>query len=105
MEKKLEMGAYRVFDRANGASFVGYSLNLAGTLKRLRFELTLNACSYRPLQQFFSAAAEPDMEILEVYSPKPDESDEEAEAHVRALAFVWQTKLYNAELIQTPITL
>ena len=103
MTKELKRGVYRVFDAADGRSFVGYSLNLEGTLKRLRFELALNACSYRPLQEFYNIAKDAQLETVEEYSPLPGMSEEETEAHVRALAFVWKSKLDGAQLIQTPI--
>ena len=50
MTKQLISGIYRLYD-AHGDSFVGFSRNVDGTRKRLMFELKLNACSYKPLQE------------------------------------------------------
>ncbi|MEG1810392.1 MAG: hypothetical protein RR232_02680 [Clostridia bacterium] len=106
MEKRLTKGVYRVYDALSGVSFVGFSHNVDGTLKRLRFELTLNACSYRPLQQFCNSHKDFELEALEVYEPPEDMTSEEVDAHLKAMMFAWKTKLgETTQLIQLQIVL
>ena len=103
----LIMGVYRVYDACSpdGECFVGFSRNVAGTIKRLRFELTLNACSYKLLQQFYASCKDPRIEIYDTYSPENADSmsDTEIDAHLYAKTIAARTKLgENTHLIQTP---
>ena len=100
---KLIAGIYRLYSD-DGRSYVGFSHNLEGTRKRLECELKLNACSYRPLQEFYNdKKGRLEFEILETYSPNDDMSDEEIEAHLMAKLILWRQKLGNVRLIQTSI--
>lgn len=107
-KKEAVMGVYRVFDAENpdGESFMGFSRNVEGTIKRLRFELTLNACSYKPLQQYFASCRDPKIELHEVYSPDggtDNMDDTEIDAHLYALMLSSKTKLSGTvRFIQTP---
>ncbi len=92
-DKRLTAGIYRVFDPATEDSFVGFTFNFAGTEKRLRFELTLNACSYKPLQAFWNERGELAFELLEEHGPDPAASDLEVDAHIHARLFFWQERL------------
>ncbi len=91
-------GVYRVFSEGNG-SFVGYSHNVEGSMKRLRFELALNSCSYRPLQEFCNTHKDYRIELLQEYAPDAMMSIEEVDAHLMALCLSWRTNL-NARAIQ-----
>lgn len=105
MEKKLVQGIYRVYDPKDGASYIGFSYNVAGTLKRLRFELTLNACSYKALQDFWNQRGELAFEELEAYMPEEGMDALEADAHLRAKLYVWKKRLgENTRVIQSQIT-
>ncbi|MDD3920028.1 MAG: hypothetical protein PHO41_02470 [Eubacteriales bacterium] len=97
------MGVYRVYSPVNGDSFVGFTRNLNGTYKRLRFELKLNACSYKALQAFWNACCGTvEFEVLEQYEPVPGYSDEELDAHLQALMLKHQSQL-SAKAIQVQI--
>ena len=106
--KRLIMGIYRVFDANDpkAGSFVGFSRNVEGTIKRLRFELTLNACSYKPLQEFYSHLASPTIELYEKYDPEGGTdgmSDTEIDAHLYALLLKAKNSLgERTQFIQTP---
>ncbi len=101
--KRLITGIYRLYSD-DGWSYVGFSHNLEGTRKRLEFELKLNACSYKPLQESYNKnEGHLEFEILETYLPNDDMSDEEIDAHLRAKLIIWRQKLGNARLIQTSI--
>lgn len=84
-------GIYRVY--SDTVSYIGFSHNVRGTLKRLRFELAMNACSYRPLQRLWNQNDGLEMELLEQYEPDAEMADEELEAHLTAKLFVWKGKL------------
>lgn len=102
--KPLTAGIYRVFDPNTGDSFIGFTLNFDGTRKRLRFELTLNACSYKPLQAFWNECGGLEIELLEAYAPDPAMSDLEQDAHLRARLFAHQQRLgANTRLLQTQV--
>lgn len=102
--RPLTAGIYRAFDPETGQSFVGFTYNYEGTHKRLRFELTLNACSYKPLQAFWNERGGLMIELLEAYVPDPAMSELEADAHLRAKLFSWQERLgAGAQLLQTQI--
>ncbi len=97
------MGVYRLYDPADKVSFVGFSRNLEGTRKRLRFELKLNACSYKPLQEFSNACKnELCFEVLETYAPALTLSEEEVDAHLAAMLLRYKMKL-NAHTIQVQV--
>ena len=86
-----------------GESFVGFSRNLRGTRKRLRFELTLNACSYKALQSFYNENnGEVEFEVLELFDPTPMRSEEELDGHMHAMLYRHKVK-HNARMIQQPI--
>ena len=99
MDKRIIKGVYRVFDPDGGESYVGYSHNVDGTLKRLRFELALNACSYRPLQEFCNKHPGYAMELMEEYSAPSGMTDEEADAHLMARCLVL-TEQQGGKLLQ-----
>lgn len=100
----MTAGVYRVFDEKTGDSYVGFTYNFEGVKKRLRFELTLNACSYKPLQLFWNERGELAVELLEAYVPDPARLDIEHDAYLRARVFFWQEKLgANTKLLQTQI--
>jgi len=95
-------GVYRVY-AADGASFVGFSRNVNGTLKRLKFELTLNACSFKPLQQFWNEFGPLQTEVLEEMS-HVGMDDIELDAHLRACVLKWQKSFgENTRLVQTAV--
>lgn len=97
------MGVYRVFAPATGESFVGFSRNLRSTKKRLRFELTLNACSYKALQAFYNEnGGAVEFEVLELFDPSPMRSEEELDAHMHAMLYRHKVPL-KAKIIQQPI--
>lgn len=104
-------GIYRLYYE-NADSYIGFSHNIEGTLKRLKFELKLNACSYKPLQSFYNEHGdELRFEVLEEFSPQEGiaplsamTDDAEYDAHIRARLFKWKARLGgNVGLIQTPI--
>ena len=97
------MGVYRVYSLTSPECFVGFSRNLRGTYKRLRFELKLNACSYQALQQFYNVNnGNVDYEILEIYTPAAALSEEEVDAHLQALVYKYKAAL-QGKLIQQQI--
>ena len=98
-ERKATMGVYRLYDRTTGESYVGFSRNIESTLKRLRFELTLNACPYTPLQEFWNQRGELVTEILEPYYPKTGLSDEELDGYLRARMYYHMERL-KAKAVQ-----
>ena len=103
-EKQLTAGIYRAFDPQSGESLVGYTLNFEGTRKRLKFELALNACSYKPLQMFWNEKGGLEIELLEAYVPDVAMSDLEIDAHLHAKLFAWQERLgAGTRLLQTQI--
>lgn len=100
--RPLIAGIYRVFAPETGESFLGFTYNFEGTRKRLRFELTLNACPYKPLQLFWNERGGLEFELLEAFAPEPALSELETEAHLRAKLFLWQERLgTGAWLLQT----
>ena len=103
MQNTTAMGVYRLYDAQSGASYIGFSRNLEGTRKRLRFELKLNACSYKPLQAFCNACGgELCFEVLETYAPDSSLSEEEVDAHLTAMMLRHKVSL-NAKLIQLQV--
>lgn len=99
----LITGIYRLYDPATGDSFLGFSHNVAGTVKRLRFELALNACSYRPLQEFYNERGELEYEVMEEYD-RNGLTPEELEAHLIAKLMGWREKLgLDTRLIQCEV--
>ncbi|HWS30387.1 MAG TPA: hypothetical protein VN512_09795 [Clostridia bacterium] len=95
-------GIYRIYAMC-GASFVGFSRNVNGTLKRLKFELTLNACSFKPLQRFWNESGPLEMEVLEEMSLEGMD-DIVLDAHLRACMLKWQKALgENTRLVQTEV--
>ncbi|MDL2257618.1 GIY-YIG nuclease family protein [Eubacteriales bacterium OttesenSCG-928-K08] len=100
---KTVMGVYRVYCKQSGQSFVGFSRNIEGTRKRLRFELKLNACSYRPLQAFYNECkGDVEFEALEEYAPAPELLEEEVDAHLMAMLLRHKAAL-NAKPIQVQV--
>ncbi len=95
------MGVYRVYDPKSNEAYVGYSRNLRGTYKRLRFELKLNACSYKQLQAFYNErAGEVAFEPLELFTPPEGISEEETDARLFAMLYRHKANLH-AKIIQT----
>lgn len=102
MENRQEtVGIYRLYDESTGESYVGFSCNIESTLKRLRFELTLNACSYKGLQSFWNERGGLKTEILERCALTPGMSDEEREGYLKARMFFHIGRL-GAKAVQTP---
>ena len=101
--EELITGIYRFYSD-DGRSYVGFSHNLEGARKRLGFELKLNACSYKPLQEFYNEKeGQLEFEILETYLPGDNMSDEEVDAHLRAKLILWRPRLGKVSLIQPSI--
>lgn len=99
MNNPQKMGVYRFFDADEDISFVGYSFNLNGARKRLKYELTLNACFNKQLQELYNKHNGLECEVLEEYIPAENESNIEIDAHLQALAFKYKG-IYNAKTIQ-----
>lgn len=99
--RKETVGIYRIYAEKTGESYVGFSRHIEGTFKRLRFELTLNACSYKPLQAFWNEHGELKMEILEECHLVPTQSDEEHEGYLKARMFYHIGRL-GAKAVQVP---
>jgi len=101
----LSIGIYRLYDPKTEESFVGFSRNITGTLKRLRFELPLNACSYKELQTFWNERrGEVKMETLEEFSPPADMSDDALDEHLHRMLETHQKRLgENTKLVQMPV--
>lgn len=94
------MGIYRLYNPADGQSFIGFSRHIEGTRKRLTFELKLNACSYKPLQAFYNACGgELAFETLETFAPPPTMSDEEIDGYLLARMYYRKGQL-GAQSIQ-----
>ncbi|MCE5235361.1 MAG: hypothetical protein ABFC62_00300 [Clostridiaceae bacterium] len=94
-------GVYRLY--AGDISFVGFSRNVRGTLKRLRFELTLNACSFKPLQRFWNERGPLEAELLETLDGAGMD-DIALDAHLRACVLKWRRALgENARLVQSEV--
>lgn len=99
---ELIAGVYRLFVQG-GTSYVGFSRNVNGTLKRLKFELTLNACSHKPLQKLWNEQGPLESEILEEFDPSGMD-DIVLDAHLRARVIAWQRALgENARLVQSEV--
>lgn len=99
---ELIAGVYRVYAK-NGVSFLGFSRNVNGTLKRLKFELTLNACSSKPLQRLWNECGSLEMELLEELNPEGMD-DLELDARLRARVMVWRKSLgENTLLVQSEV--
>jgi hypothetical protein len=95
-------GVYRIY-AANGASFVGFSRNINGTLKRLKFELTLNACSFKSLQRLWNESGPLELEMLEEIKCEGMD-DIELDARLNACMLKWQKALgENTRLVQTAV--
>ena len=96
MAEPLSAGIYRVCDAAAHTSFIGYTYNLRGILKRFRFELGLNVCTFKPLQLMYNAAGgRVSMEILEEISGA-DANDEKSEELLKAALHKWKKSLEDA---------
>ncbi|MDL2235766.1 hypothetical protein LJC07_06430 [Christensenellaceae bacterium OttesenSCG-928-L17] len=101
--QEIQMGVYRLYHSERDISYIGFSRNLAGTKKRLRFELKLNACSYKPLQAFYNeCGGDLTYEVLETYVPAEGMSEEEIDAHLQAILLRYQVKL-KARPVQVQI--
>ena len=97
------MGVYRAYSPLGGPSFVGFSRNLEGTYKRLRFELTLNACPYISLQELWNRQGALTLELLEEYDISAM-GDEEACAYEMARLMAWKERLGpETQLIQQQV--
>ncbi len=101
----LVIGIYRIYDPVTGESFVGFSRNIEGTLKRFRFELPLNACSYKALQKFWNERkGNVLMETLEEFSPPADMDDFALSEHLEQMMYAQQKRLgENTKLVQMPV--
>ncbi len=94
------MGVYGIFRENSDEGFVGFSRNLKSTGKRLRFELKLNACSYKSLQSFYNECnGGVCFVMLEEYMPPSGYSEEEVESHLQALMMKYKAK-FGARIIQ-----
>lgn len=82
----------------SGACYVGMSYNVKGTLKRLRFELSLNASPYTAVQRLWNAFGRLDMEVLEEWEEEANTSSEQ-EARLKERLLCYQQK-FNAEVLQ-----
>ncbi|MDO4568357.1 MAG: hypothetical protein Q4B99_05285 [Clostridia bacterium] len=103
MRAQLIAGVYRLYDGC-GRSFVGFSRNVEGTRKRLMFELALNACSYKPLQELYNESGGLTFELLEEFSPESELDDVVMDAQLRARLYRWCGELGDkAVQIQRPI--
>lgn len=92
--QELKAGIYRVHDVKNKISFIGYSHNLRGILKRFRFELNMNMCIFKPLQIMFNEAnKQVDYDVLEEIDISGFSNEAETDAHLRAGMYKWQKKL------------
>lgn len=93
MTRALKAGVYRICDEKNKSSFIGYTYNLDGILKRFRFELNMNMCTLKPLQAMFNAARKQvSYDILEEVEVSAA-GDVESDAHLKACMYKWQKKL------------
>lgn len=94
------MGVYRLYHAPTDTSFIGFTHYMEGTRKRLKFELALNACSYKHLQAFYDEhGGDVQFEVLEEYEADFALSDEEIDAHLMAILLRYKEKLH-AKLIQ-----
>lgn len=92
MEQKLKAGIYRIYDEKNKRSFLGYTYNLKGILKRFRFELNLNMCTHKPLQAMYNESGKnAQAEVLEEIAIDPNEP--RAEEMMNEAMLKWQQKL------------
>ena len=81
-----------------GECYVGMSYNVKGTLKRLRFELSLNASPYTAVQRLWNKFGSLEMEVLEEWEEEANTSAQQGERLKERLAY-WQRQL-NAEVLQ-----
>lgn len=103
MREEGSVGIYRFYHEEKGVSFVGFSWNLRGTWKRLRFELKANACSYKRLQEFYNACGgDLAYEVLEEIDPSQFASDRELEAYTQARLYHHKS-LLRGQMIQTEV--
>ncbi|MEL7610084.1 MAG: hypothetical protein AAGU74_11345 [Bacillota bacterium] len=86
-----------------GKCFIGFSYNLESTFKRLRFELNMNACSYKALQSYWNACGPLEFCVLEEFVPEEGSGDE-LDARIKARMFTLQKTFgSDAELLQTSV--
>ena len=106
MEKSPYIGGvYRAYDASgkHDTCFVGFSFNIASSVKRLRFELALNACSYTPLQAFWNQCGELTFETLQSFEAE-DVVTLERQYELEALARSWCMRLGStAQSIQSEV--
>lgn len=99
MANETAMGVYRLYCPHTNESYVGFSRYLEGTRKRLRFELRLNACTYKPLQAFYNRCeGAVDFEVLETYKPGEALSEEEVDAHLMAMLLKHKVRLQAKQI-------
>lgn len=92
--QEVKAGIYRIHDSKNKISFVGYSHNLRGILKRFRFELCMNMCIFKPLQIMFNnAGKQVDYDVLEEIDISGFHDEIETDAHLRAGMYKWKKQL------------
>lgn len=82
----------------SGECYVGMSYNVAGTIKRLRFELSLNASPYTAVQRLWNRFGSLEMEVLEEWEEEANASAEQGNRLKERLAYWQQT--FNAEVLQ-----
>lgn len=107
-KKTLIMGVYRIYDAQSPerGSFIGFSRNVNGVIKRLRFELEMNICSNRELTAFYRDCLSPTLALYREYTPGDYEIqsdyDLDTDAHLAALALSVKNELgENTRLIQS----
>lgn len=97
------MGVYGYF-APDGRARIGFSRHVYATKKRLDFELKLNACSYKTLQQLYNECGALEFKLLDTYKPSADEADIVIDAHLKALLLKWEKQLGTcAQILQMPI--
>ncbi|MBQ3552740.1 MAG: hypothetical protein IJA35_06315 [Clostridia bacterium] len=104
MNKPQElMGVYGYF-APDARVAIGFSRHVYATKKRLDFELKLNACSYKMLQQLYNECGTLEFKLLETYKPSADESDIVIDAHLKALLLKWEKQFgVDAQILQMPV--
>ncbi|MBQ9949535.1 MAG: hypothetical protein IJO93_02310 [Clostridia bacterium] len=95
MKEPLIAGIYRIHDEERKISFIGYTYNVKGILKRYRFELGLNMCTHKPLQIMYNESGKRAvMEILERLDVSAN--DDGAEVLMQNALDAWQEKLQRS---------
>ncbi len=97
-QAKRPMGVYRIRNRRDGKSYVGFATDIQARLNRHKAELRFGSHRNRELQEEWNAQGESSFqfEVLDELAPKEDSEGSRVD-ELRVLAAMWIARLEKTE--------